>query len=65
MLLDSSFEYQAKWSRQREEYSAGDMNICLDKNAGYGYLAEFEKVLDLDSDYQEAKKEIRDIIESL
>ena len=33
ILLDSDFEYQAKWSRQREEYKSGDMNICLDKNA--------------------------------
>ena len=44
-LLDSGLEYQAKWSREREEYKIGDINICLDKNAGYGYLAEFEKVV--------------------
>lgn len=46
LLLDSGLEYQAKWSREREEYKLDDMNICLDKNAGYGYLAEFEKVVD-------------------
>ena len=45
LLLDAGLEYQAKWSRKREEYKLGDTNICIDKNAGYGYLAEFEKVV--------------------
>jgi len=45
LLLDARLQYQAKWSREREEYKLGDTNICLDKNAGYGYLAEFEKVV--------------------
>lgn len=44
-LLDAGLKYQAKWSREREEYKLDDTNICLDKNAGYGYLAEFEKVV--------------------
>jgi len=45
LLLESGLTYQAKWSREREEYKLGDVNICLDKNAGYGYLAEFERVV--------------------
>src|SRR3989344_34221 len=45
LLLGAGLEYQAKWSREREEYKLGNINICLDKNAGYGYLAEFEKVV--------------------
>lgn len=45
LLLDAGLKYQAKWSREREEYKLKDVNICLDKNAGYGYLAEFEKVV--------------------
>jgi adenylate cyclase class IV len=45
LLLDAGLEYQAKWSREREEYKLGDVNICIDKNAGYGYLAEFEKIV--------------------
>ncbi|MDO8590087.1 MAG: hypothetical protein Q7R69_02345 [bacterium] len=45
LLLDADLEYQAKWSREREEYKLGGTNICLDKNAGYGYLAEFEQVV--------------------
>ncbi len=46
ILLQAGFSYQAKWSREREEYTAGGVTICMDKNAGYGYLAEFEKVVD-------------------
>ena len=45
LLLDAGLQYQAKWSREREGYKLGDTNICIDKNAGYGYLAEFEKVV--------------------
>ncbi|MBX4198786.1 CYTH domain-containing protein [Candidatus Parcubacteria bacterium] len=44
LLLQAGLEYQAKWSREREEYELGDAHVCLDKNAGYGYLAEFEKM---------------------
>lgn len=57
-LLESGLEYQAKWSREREEYKVGDINICLDKNAGYGYLAEFESIVDTDETQQEVKDEI-------
>ncbi len=49
LLLVSGLEYQAKWSREREEYKMGDTTICIDKNAGYGYLAEFENVVDDES----------------
>jgi predicted adenylyl cyclase CyaB len=46
ILLESGFEYQAKWSRERQEYAYKGMNVSIDKNAGYGYLAEFEKISD-------------------
>lgn len=44
LLLQAGFEFQAKWSRSRVEYAYKDVTVCLDKNAGYGYLAEFETV---------------------
>ena len=44
ILLKAGLSYQAKWSRERDEYVSKDMHVCIDKNAGYGYLAEFEKV---------------------
>lgn len=45
LLLGAGFTYQAKWSREREEYAYKGATVCIDKNAGYGYLAEFEKVV--------------------
>jgi adenylate cyclase class IV len=46
LLIDSGFEYQAKWSRERDEYNYKGLNVTVDKNAGYGYLAEFEALVD-------------------
>jgi adenylate cyclase class IV len=46
LVQKSGYEYQAKWSRDREEYTYKGANVCIDRNAGYGYLAEFEKVTD-------------------
>jgi adenylate cyclase class IV len=43
-LESAGFTCQAKWSRERVEYSYRDVTVCFDKNAGYGYLAEFETV---------------------
>ena len=63
LLLNLGFEYQAKWSREREEYKLGGTNICLDKNAGYGYLAEFERVVGDQTLADVAKRELVEIME--
>ncbi|MEK7461862.1 MAG: CYTH domain-containing protein [Patescibacteria group bacterium] len=63
LLLDAGLQYQAKWSREREEYKLGDINICLDKNAGYGYLAEFEKVVTDRTLADTIKKELLGLME--
>ena len=62
MILDAGFEYQAKWSREREEYQFGDITITLDKNAGYGYLAEFEKVIEDEGDAKDAEQSVRAVM---
>ncbi len=64
LLLEAGLEYQAKWSREREEYKLGDTNICLDKNAGYGYLAEFEKVVTDHTLADTIKKELLEVMKS-
>ncbi len=58
IILAAGFQYQAKWSREREEYVANGVTVCMDKNAGYGYLAEFEKVVDSQDKAEQARKEI-------
>jgi len=58
VLLSCGFQYQAKWSRERVEYVLPSMTVTLDKNAGYGYLAEFEKVVDADHSATDVQKEL-------
>ena len=65
ILLDAGFQYQAKWSREREEYKYQGLNVTIDKNAGYGYLAEFESVIDEPSQAQKVKASIRQIMTGL
>lgn len=60
LLLKSDFNYQAKWSRERQEFKYKDYNVSIDKNAGYGYLAEFECIVDQDENVEAVKQKIRD-----
>jgi adenylate cyclase class IV len=60
ILIESGCEIQAKWSRDRKEYEMQDgTHICLDRNAGYGYLAEFERVVEDASQADSIKQELR------
>lgn len=61
-VINAGFSYQAKWSREREEYSFKGSTVCLDKNAGYGYLAEFEKVVDDESIIDKTRYELRSLM---
>lgn len=65
VVLGSGFNYQAKWSRFRETYSCRGITICLDKNAGYGWLAEFEKMLSSKEKVDAARQEVRALMREL
>ncbi|OHA18771.1 MAG: hypothetical protein A2664_04665 [Candidatus Taylorbacteria bacterium RIFCSPHIGHO2_01_FULL_46_22b] len=65
ILLSAGLTYQAKWSREREEYKSGNTNICIDRNAGYGYLAEFERLIDSDKEIASVKKELEQFMGKL
>jgi predicted adenylyl cyclase CyaB len=65
LVRSAGFTFQAKWSREREEYRIGDMNITLDKNAGYGWLAEFERVVDAPDKLDAAKEDIRALMDKV
>jgi predicted adenylyl cyclase CyaB len=58
LVLAAGFRYQAKWSREREEYTFKGLTVSLDKNAGYGWLSEFEKVVEGEAGVDAAHKEI-------
>ena len=64
-VLKAGYSYQAKWSRTREEYKLKDISVCLDKNAGYGYLAEFEKVIQDGEKAEDTKAYLVGIMEGL
>ena len=65
VVLGSGFNYQAKWSRVREEYAFRGITVCLDKNAGYGWVAEFEKMVDDKEKADAARAELRALMREL
>lgn len=65
LILDAGFSYQAKWSREREEYVCRGANVCLDRNAGYGYLAEFEKVVEDGGALEQVRDDLRALMDEL
>jgi len=65
LIQSAGFQYQAKWSREREEYVYKGTNVCLDKNAGYGYLAEFEKIIEDESLLKQVREEIDTLMNEL
>jgi predicted adenylyl cyclase CyaB len=69
ILLDAGFSYQAKWSRERTAYQTQDaqehITVCLDKNAGYGYLAEFEALVENAEGADAAQTKLRQLMSDL
>ncbi len=65
LLLDTGFTYQAKWSRSRREYTCKGITVCFDKNAGYGYLVEFEKIVPDGTSVEETRGEIERLMAEL
>lgn len=65
LVLEAGFTYQAKWSREREEYTYKGANVCIDKNAGYGYLAEFEKVVHDEAVLDQVRAELDALMQEL
>jgi predicted adenylyl cyclase CyaB len=65
LVLSAGFSYQAKWSREREEYLCNGVNVTLDRNAGYGWLAEFELIVGDQKDVEAAKGEVHELMSQL
>jgi adenylate cyclase class IV len=65
LVLSAGYKYQAKWSREREEYNCAGTNVTLDKNAGYGWLAEFERVVSAEAEVAEARSAIAELMREL
>ncbi|MEA2715088.1 MAG: hypothetical protein QOG91_116 [Candidatus Parcubacteria bacterium] len=65
LLLDSGFTYQAKWCRERQEYGTGDLKVCIDWTPGYGYMAEFEKIVSDEDALETAREELLSVMDEL
>lgn len=65
LIKSAGYEYQAKWSREREEYEYRGANVCIDRNAGYGYLAEFEKITSDESALPNIRTELDQLMAEL
>lgn len=65
LILKAGFRYQAKWSRDREEYQYKDTTVTIDRNAGYGYVAEFESVENDETKIHSAKEKLLALMKEL
>jgi adenylate cyclase class IV len=65
LVLSSGYVYEAKWSRDRDEYQYKDIAVCIDHNAGYGYLAEFETVTDDESGLEGIRANLETLMKEL
>ncbi len=65
LVLASGFAYQAKWSRERREFLYRGLNVSIDKNAGYGFLAEFEMIVNDPTKIDSAKDLLRSTLKEL
>lgn len=65
LVEEAWFVCQAKWSREREEYAYKGATVCLDRNAGYGYLAEFEKMADDENILPAVRSELETLMAEL
>jgi len=64
-VQSAGYTYQAKWSREREEYVLRESTLTIDKNAGYGYLAELERIVEDPADAPRAQHELRALMAEL
>lgn len=65
LVISAGYAYQAKWSREREEYVCNGTNVTLDRNAGYGWLAEFERMVESQTAVAAARSKIDDLMKTL
>ena len=60
LIQKAGYGFLSKWSRDRKEFRYKDYTVTLDRNAGYGYLAEFERLVTEGSATALAKQAILD-----
>lgn len=61
-IQTAGYGFLSKWSRDRREYRYKDYTVTVDRNAGYGYVAEIEKIV---PDSDQAERTRQDILAEL
>lgn len=65
LVEQSGWQLEAKWQADRKIYSTMGLTLDMFFTPGYGYLAEFEKVVQADEDRESAHQKLVDTMESL
>lgn len=65
LVLQSGWQLEAKWQASRKIYSTLGLTLDVFFTPGYGYMAEFEKVVTADCDRAAAHQQLVDVMASL
>lgn len=58
LLLKAGFELEAKWSADRRMFRYRDLTVDVMFSPGYGYVVEFEKVIDDESAIESTRENV-------
>ena len=65
LVQKSGFTYQAKWSRDKTDYDYKGANVTISFSPGYGYVAEFEKIISDPKLADQTKADLRLLMKDL
>ncbi|MEK7170815.1 MAG: hypothetical protein AAB774_00725 [Patescibacteria group bacterium] len=65
LVLKSGFSHQAKWSREKTDYAYRGAEVTISFSPGYGYVAEFEKIITEPKLADKTKAELRQMMKEL
>ncbi|NLL44190.1 MAG: CYTH domain-containing protein [Mollicutes bacterium] len=61
MLDILGYEIEIKWYRKRLELTFKDFEVTIDYTVGYGYIVEFELMVEDDKKIEEAKNKLNEV----
>lgn len=65
LVATSGWQLEAKWQADRKIYETMGLTLDMFFTPGYGYVAEFEKVVQSDTERAAAHQQLIDVMESL
>lgn len=64
-VIAAGYQLEAKWQAEREMYQSLGLTVDMMFSPGYGYVAEFEKVVQQEADVNSARKEVVIVMKKL